>query len=114
MTVKSKALLLDTNLLLLYLVGGKDPQLIDGARRLNAYTEEDFDLLYEFIESNGFLQLVSTPHILTEVSNLVGVEREVLKRLGREALREYVRSCNEITHRICSGGGTAHLELQPC
>lgn len=99
---KCKTLLLDTNLLLLYLVGGKNPKLLEGARRLNSYTEEDFDLLVEFIDVNGFTQLVSTPHILTEASNLIGIERDSLKTLGREAIKEYVQHCNEITHNACT------------
>lgn len=98
---KSKTLLLDTNLLLLYLIGGKDPKLLDRARRLNAYIEEDFYLLVEFIEASGFTQLASTPHILTEASNLIGLERDLLRSLGRDALKEYVQHCNEITHAAC-------------
>jgi hypothetical protein len=101
MAATAKKLLLDTNLLLLYLIGGKDPNLLAGARRLNAYTEEDFYLLVDFIEENGFVQLVSTPHILTEASNLIGAERESLRCHGREAIREYVQHCNEITHDAC-------------
>lgn len=101
METRSKARLLDTNLLLLYLIGGKDPKLLEGSRRLNAYTQEDFDLLVEFIEVNGFTQLVSTPHILTEASNLIGIEHDLLKTLGREAIKEYVQHCDEITHHAC-------------
>jgi hypothetical protein len=98
MRIRSKTLLLDTNLLPLYLVGCKDPKLLEGARRLNAYIEEDFYLLIEFIEESGFTQFVSTPHILSEASNLIGLERDLLKTLGRNAIMEYVQHCNEITH----------------
>ena len=101
MATKSKTLLLDTNLLLLYLVGSKDPKLIERARRLNAFTEDDFDLLIDFIEVNKFTRLASTPHILAEASNLIGAERDTLKKLGREAIREYVQHCNEIAHEAC-------------
>ena len=98
---KTKNLLLDTNLLLLYLIGGKDPKLLESARRLNAYIEEDFYLLIRFIELNGFSRLVSTPHILTEASNLIGLERDLLRTLGRDAIKEYVQHCNEISHDAC-------------
>ena len=40
----SRALLLDTNLLLLFLVGGKDPGLVTSSRRLNAFEEDDYYL----------------------------------------------------------------------
>ena len=49
--------------------------------------EEDFYLLVEFIEVNGFTQLVSTPHSLTEASNLIGLERYLLRTLGRDAIK---------------------------
>ena len=101
MGAKTRNLLLDTNLLLLYLIGGKDPKLLESARRLNAYIEEDFYLLVDFIESNGFSQLVSTPHILTEASNLIGLERNLLRSLGRDAIKEYTQHCNEISHDAC-------------
>lgn len=98
---KTKNLLLDTNLLLLYLIGGKGPKLLESARRLNAYIEEDFYLLVRFIEANGFTRLVSTPHILTEASNLLGIEIDLLRTLGRDAIKEYVQHCNEISHDAC-------------
>jgi hypothetical protein len=98
---KIKNLLLDTNLLLLYLIGGEDPKLLESARRLNAYVEEDFYLLIEFIEVNGFTQLISTPHILTEASNLIGLDRNLLRALGRDAIKEYVQHCNQISHDAC-------------
>ena len=101
MGAKTKSLLLDTNLLLIYLIGGKDPKLLEGARRLNAYIEEDFYLLVEFIEMYGFTQLFSTPHILTEASNLIGLERHLLRTLGRDALKEYVQHCKELSYDAC-------------
>lgn len=91
-----RPLLLDTNLLLLYLVGGKDPLLIANSRRLNAYEESDYYLLISFIEQESFDSFVSTPHILTEASNLLGQEKERIKSVGREAIREYIQHCKEI------------------
>ena len=58
-------------------------------------------MLVDFIEVNGFSQLVSTPHILTEASNLIGLERDLLRTLGRDAIKEYVQHCNEISHDAC-------------
>jgi hypothetical protein len=94
----SRALLLDTNLLLLFLVGGKDPGLVTSSRRLNAFEEDDYYLLIKFIDANRFNKLVSTPHILTEASNLLGLENHITKSAGREAIKEYVQHCTEITH----------------
>ena len=82
---KSRILLLDTNLLLLLFIGAKDPKLIAKARTLKAFEESDYDLLEAIIRLN-FTSLVTTPHIMTEVSNLLGKEREDIKSAGRRAI----------------------------
>ena len=91
----SGVLLLDTNLLLLLFIGGKDTSLIKKAKTLAAYTEEDYELLQEFTSLNRFTGLLTTPHIITEVSNLLGKERDDIKRIGREAVVEFLARCNE-------------------
>jgi len=91
----SGVLLLDTNLLLLLFIGGKDTSFIKKAKTLSAYTEEDYELLQEFASLNRFTGLLTTPHIITEVSNLLGKERDDIKRIGREAVVEFLARCNE-------------------
>ena len=66
---QKKGLLLDTNLLVLYLIGMYDPSRIVQNKRTNTYTIEDFDLLRSFMSL--FRQFITTPNILTEVSNLL-------------------------------------------
>ena len=88
-------LLLDTNLLLLLFIGGKDISLIKKAKTLSAYTEEDYELLQEFASRKRFTDLLTTPHIITEVSNLLGKERNDIKQNGREAVVEFLSRCNE-------------------
>jgi hypothetical protein len=84
MSIQSSCqLLLDTNLLLLLFIGGKDISLIGKAKTLSAYTEEDDELLREFASLNRFTGLLTTPHIITEVSNLLGKERDDIRRVGR-------------------------------
>lgn len=92
-----KTLLLDTNLLLLLFIGGKDPKLITKARTLKAFEIEDYDLLANVITRYGFHSLITTPHILTEVSNLLGKERDDIRQLGREAMAEFIQKCEEKT-----------------
>ena len=72
--IQSKAgLVVDTNLLLLYLVGLHDPGRIETFKRTRAYSVDDFDLLVYIISQFGGFS--TTPNIITEVSNLVeGVE----------------------------------------
>lgn len=62
-------LLLDTNLLVLYVIGQYDPKRINGHKRLQIYTVEDYDLLLRFMSL--FRSFATTPNILTEVSNLL-------------------------------------------
>jgi hypothetical protein len=93
----SKSLLLDTNLLLLLFIGAKDSTLISKARTLKAFEESDYDLLEEVINNHSFNSLVTIPHIMTEVSNLLGKEREDIKRLGREEMIEFLNKCQEIS-----------------
>jgi hypothetical protein len=64
----SNGLLVDTNLLLLFLVGAYDRGYIRTFKRTQRYTEEDFDLLAGLIPQ--FHRIVVTPHILAELSNL--------------------------------------------
>lgn len=65
---RGKRVLLDTNLLLLYLIGMFERGRVARFKRTSDYTEDDFDLLANFLAS--FRTLVTTPHLLTEVSNL--------------------------------------------
>ena len=97
-TSKSRILLLDTNLLLLLFIGAKNPKLIAKARTLKAFEESDYDLLTEVIRLN-FTSLVTTPHIMTEVSNLLGKERDDIKAAGRRAMAEFLQKCDEITEK---------------
>lgn len=63
--------LIDTNLLLLYIVGAYDPQQIARFKRTaDRFAPEDFDTLARVLRQ--FDAVVTTPHILTEVSNLMG------------------------------------------
>jgi predicted nucleic acid-binding protein len=63
-------LLIDTNLLLLYLVGLLDRTRITRFERTEKYTPEDFDALVAIV--GRFQRVVTTPHILAETSNLGG------------------------------------------
>ena len=62
-------LIVDTNLLLLYVVGTHDPRRSESFKRTNAFTREDFGTLLRF--TRQFPVLATTPHILTEVSSFL-------------------------------------------
>jgi hypothetical protein len=59
---------LDSNLLLLYWCASFDPSLIRTFKRLNAFSSADAFILGDALSALG--ELRTTPHVLTEVSNL--------------------------------------------
>lgn len=74
--------LLDTNLLLLYLIGSFDLTLIKSFKRTAMYTEQEFQWLDEF--TRKFSKIVVTPQILAETWNF-------LEKLGEKTLHEIVK-----------------------
>ncbi len=63
-----KGILIDTNILLLFLVGSVNQERITKFNRTQQFIPEDYELLLRFIEK--FQKLVTTPNILTEVNSL--------------------------------------------
>jgi len=67
---RREGLLIDSNLLLLLFVGLRDRNRIQKFKRTAQFTIKDFERLAAFI--GRFKEVVTTPSILTEVSNLLG------------------------------------------
>lgn len=68
---RSRGLLVDSSLLVVYLVGGLDQRYLTHCRAIkSSFTLPEYDLLARLIHE--FAIVVTTPHILTEVSNLAG------------------------------------------
>ncbi|WP_132544443.1 hypothetical protein [Rhodovulum euryhalinum] len=88
-----KRLLLDTNLLVFWIVGNLDGSRI-GGRRLEAFEPQHLGRLNEIVRQ--FHRHVSTPNILTEASNLIGSGKQQLCPGGAEALGAYIRSLDEV------------------
>ena len=88
------AVLLDTNILLLWLVGNTDAGLLLTFKRVQSFEERDIVLLERLLRP--FQRMVTTPHILTEVSNFV--DQSPIYRRARlvEALREFIEDHVEI------------------
>ena len=66
----NKGILIDTNILLLYFIGSFNRTLISRFKRTLQFTLEDYDTLLFLLYH--FEKLITTPNILTEVSNLSG------------------------------------------
>lgn len=74
---RRRGALVDTNLLLLYFVGSFDQKEIPKFKRTKGFATEDYSTLLRLFEH--FEKIVTTPNILTEVSNLSGQLAEYLK-----------------------------------
>src|SRR6266700_1750334 len=70
MKYRSKGVMVDTNLLLLFFIGSIDRSLVETFKRTRTFVVEDFDLLLKFLEC--FERICTCPQVLTEVANLAG------------------------------------------
>ncbi len=91
--MRYKQLILDTNLLLLFIVGSTSREYISKHKRLKAYTETDFDLLIKIMSyvQNVFV----TPNTLTETSNLAGQIPEPARTKIFKVFCDYIPSADE-------------------
>lgn len=103
---RDKGLLIDTNILLLFFVGLQSRKSIQGFKRTQHFTPEDFDILAGLI--GRFRQVVTTPSILTEVSNLLGQLPKgswvsVFQRFseGIQRFREHFTPSSELAQEPC-------------
>ena len=65
----SKGLLVDTNLLVVLVIGALNPDQVSRHKRTSNYLASDYQLLQSFVDQ--FKVVVTTPNILTEASNLL-------------------------------------------
>jgi len=90
---KYKNALLDTSLLLPYLIG----HIMDTEKfkHTKNFTQEDGELLNNLIM--GYSGLCSTPHVITEVSNLAGKLRDNQIGIFRHLLSNYIKTVEEFS-----------------
>lgn len=91
---RSRGLLLDTSPLLLLYLGLHDPDQIErfSRTRKEGFTRRDYEFLLAFV--SRFDRLVTTPHILTEVSNFLG---QLHGRVKNECFEVFARQLAEST-----------------
>ena len=105
-----KGILIDTNLLLLFLMGLVDAKQIEKFKRTSQFTIEDFFLIEKLLDL--FQSRVTTPNILTEVSNLGGQLSEPLKSRFLDRLEQQVTVLSE---KYCpSAEACAHHYFKKC
>jgi hypothetical protein len=80
---RSSGVFIDTELLVLFLVGSVDANHIRNFGRTAKYTEEDFNKVSDFIEL--FRNKITNPYVLAETSNHLGRSNDY-----RTALKTYI------------------------
>ncbi|MCP4111809.1 MAG: hypothetical protein GY749_40835 [Desulfobacteraceae bacterium] len=91
---KNKFVVIDTNLLLVYLIGCIDPQMINRFKKTNSrYCAEDFDILENIVCK--FNKFATTPNILTEVGNLGGQLKNDVKKQFFILLAQFIQNTPE-------------------
>ena len=86
------ALLLDTNVLLLFLVGNKHRDQI-GKKRLSSFDDRDLNLVNQY--AFQIKRHITLPNILSEVSNFIGSGKQQWVPDGSELLKKYSEAAEE-------------------
>lgn len=85
---------IDSNLLVLLVVGATGRELIAKHRRLREYTTDDYDLLVEMLSPAN--QVFVTPNTLTETSNLLGQHADPERSRLFDTLRLFIQESQEV------------------
>lgn len=85
--------IVDTNILLLYVVGTFDSNLIPRFKRTSTFTVEDFQTLRAIL--SFFSRIVTTPHLLAETTNLLDGVKGPSRQLLFEHLATQVQTLDE-------------------
>ena len=106
---RNKGLLLDTNLLLLLLIGSGVPHLLETFKPIQnqGFKKKDFELLAR--ACSFFKTLITTPHILTETSNHSGKVSEPHRRAGFSGTCAPHRKARRKVLSIKDSGGPTSL-----
>ena len=99
---------IDANLLVLLVVGSESRDLISKHRRLEDYTVEDYDILFDLLE--GADQLFVTPNTLTETSNLVGQHGEPGRSRLMRRLQFIIHESREIVVASVDAASNSQFE----
>lgn len=92
--INNRRVLVDSNLLLLMIVGAANPDWIELYKRTSIYTSDSYGKLNKLIgQSSG---LIATPNILTEVSNLLNAAKGTRRHRFYQGLASLIEQMDEI------------------
>ena len=106
----SDGVTVDTNLLLLLIVGLTDAEYISKHKRLGDYSVQDFILLTETLDRSG--KIILTPNTVTETSNWIDHIRDPARSEIRRVFNIFI--ANQIEVYVPSAKAAArneHIEL---
>ena len=95
MVAHKSSVLLDSNLLLVLIVGAVSPLELRRNRRTRQYSLEDLQILTAAVDT--YSQIVVTPHVLTEVSNLLTILSGKYRTQARRILANNINIWEERT-----------------
>jgi hypothetical protein len=90
---RSKGILIDANLFVLFIVGSVNRRRITKFKRTSKYTPQDYDILAELVGQVSVWYTV--PHVLAEVSNLTDLGGNELSA-ARALLRDTIHKTEEV------------------
>jgi hypothetical protein len=99
--------LLDTNLLILWIAGETELRIIGAHKRLQIFREADYRLICRFIEQNGSQILIL--HVTTEAANLLAQIGGPFKMALRRTIRKLTNEHPEIP--VSSAAAVAPAEF---
>ena len=97
-------LLVDANLLVLFVIGTVNRNRIATFKRTSKYSPADYDLLLRIVDR--YKPLLTVPHVMAEVSNLTdlpGLEGIA----ARQVVKEVIELCEEVD--MASASAAAHV-----
>ncbi len=94
---ENKGVLIDANLLLMYFLGFYDLRTMCAFKRTEKYSDEDWVLMRRL--TSLFKKIVTTPNVITEVSNLAGQLGEPVKT---EFFTHMAKSVEVLTEEVLS------------
>lgn len=100
---RARGVLLDANLLVLYVAGSHDRRLVLRLKTTRGFSEADLELVAALVAE--FDRLVTTPHVLTEVNGLLNVGG--LGRLRHEVLGTFAERIDETAEVYHPAGAIA-------
>jgi hypothetical protein len=115
---KGRGVLVDSNLLVLFLVGSVNRKRVQVFKRTRDFSLDEFDVLKALISHFG-LPVIVTPHVLSQVSDLADLDGPDFGSI-RIALKELVENSHEhydpakllISNQILTVDLNLHIALE--